>query len=148
MCVRVVCACVCVSVRMCRCVCVCVRVHVCVCTSVGTTFYQVSSISLFFTTAQQFALLQAAKETLTDQDKRHQYDCWRGSGLAMSYHEWCAKKDSVKTVRVCLELNVNTKSTRCLCEHAVSKPNILPTRPNIRFCYSQCTGLPRRRRNP
>ena len=49
-------------------------------------------------TAESFQQIQRAKEILTDPVKRRHYDSWRHSGIAMSYADWSALKDSVKTV--------------------------------------------------
>ena len=46
---------------------------------------------------KEFQLLQMAKSVLTDPVKRKDYDCWRNSGIAISYRDWIAKKDSIKT---------------------------------------------------
>ncbi|XP_071516953.1 J domain-containing protein isoform X2 [Panulirus ornatus] len=37
----------------------------------------------------QFQKLQVAKDTLTDPDKRAQYDRWLNSGITVSYEHWC-----------------------------------------------------------
>ena len=42
-------------------------------------------------------VLLQAKETLCDPQERKIYDDWRYSGIAMSYEQWRALKDSVKT---------------------------------------------------
>ncbi|XP_076060003.1 dnaJ domain-containing protein isoform X2 [Oratosquilla oratoria] len=38
----------------------------------------------------RFQLLQEAKETLCDPEKRAKYDKWKNSGIAMSYKSWCS----------------------------------------------------------
>ena len=55
---------------------------------------------------EKFAKLQKAKEILSDENKRKDYDHWRGSGLAIDYSQWVAKKDSLHTVSasLCLRL--------------------------------------------
>ena len=52
--------------------------------------------ALWFT-VQKFARLQKAKEVLCT-DERAEYDLWRRSGMAMTYEDWCAKKDSIRMV--------------------------------------------------
>ncbi|XP_020782951.1 dnaJ homolog subfamily C member 12 [Boleophthalmus pectinirostris] len=44
-----------------------------------------------------FQKLQEAKEVLCDENKRKNYDLWKRSGVAMTFHDWQALKDSVKT---------------------------------------------------
>nr|XP_039273088.1 dnaJ homolog subfamily C member 12-like [Styela clava] len=46
--------------------------------------------------SQEFALLQAAKEVLTDSEKRKDYDAWRNSGIRIPYNKWRSMRDSVK----------------------------------------------------
>ena len=50
--------------------------------------------------AERFALLQRAKEVLTDDENRKSYDAWRRCGVAVSFKEWCARKECIKTVRI------------------------------------------------
>lgn len=45
----------------------------------------------------EFQKLQEAKEVLCDESKRKNYDLWKRSGVAMTFHDWQALKDSVKT---------------------------------------------------
>ncbi|XP_037084141.1 J domain-containing protein-like [Pollicipes pollicipes] len=45
----------------------------------------------------QFQLLQFAKETLCDAERRATYDKWRSSGLAVSFRDWLGMKDRVHT---------------------------------------------------
>ncbi|XP_045115381.1 J domain-containing protein-like [Portunus trituberculatus] len=45
----------------------------------------------------RFQELQVAKETLTDPEKRAQYDRWLNSGIAVSYEKWCAMKGHMTT---------------------------------------------------
>ncbi|KAG0711667.1 J domain-containing protein [Chionoecetes opilio] len=40
----------------------------------------------------RFQEMQVAKDTLTDPEKRAQYDRWLNSGIAVSYEKWCAMK--------------------------------------------------------
>ncbi|GAU91141.1 hypothetical protein RvY_03455-2 [Ramazzottius varieornatus] len=40
--------------------------------------------------------LQRAKEILTDEKSREDYDTWRRSGISLPYEEWIARKDSIK----------------------------------------------------
>lgn len=47
---------------------------------------------------EYFAKVQRAKDVLTDDQQRKKYDTWRNSGIAMSYDQWCAMRDSVHTV--------------------------------------------------
>ncbi|ELU15225.1 hypothetical protein CAPTEDRAFT_149044 [Capitella teleta] len=47
--------------------------------------------------AKKFALLQQAKEILTDDKGRAQYDKWMRSGLTIPYSEWHARKDTIHT---------------------------------------------------
>uniref|UniRef100_A0A8C4Z6U6 DnaJ (Hsp40) homolog, subfamily C, member 12 n=1 Tax=Gadus morhua TaxID=8049 RepID=A0A8C4Z6U6_GADMO len=44
-----------------------------------------------------FQKLQEAKEVLCDESKRKNYDLWTRSGVTISFHDWQALKDSVKT---------------------------------------------------
>ncbi|XP_072292861.1 dnaJ homolog subfamily C member 12 isoform X2 [Eucyclogobius newberryi] len=44
-----------------------------------------------------FQKLQEAKEVLCDESRRKKYDLWKRSGIAMTFHDWQALKDSVKT---------------------------------------------------
>lgn len=44
-----------------------------------------------------FQKLQEAKEVLCDETKRKNYDHWKRSGVMMTFHDWQALKDSVKT---------------------------------------------------
>ncbi len=50
----------------------------------------------------QFKRLQEAKETLTDPNRRADYDKWRTSGLAISWKEWKAMKGKTHAVRYLL----------------------------------------------
>lgn len=45
----------------------------------------------------RFQELQVAKDTLTDPEKRAQYDRWLNSGIAISYDKWCAMKGHITT---------------------------------------------------
>ncbi|KAK7901711.1 hypothetical protein WMY93_018480 [Mugilogobius chulae] len=49
------------------------------------------------TAVTDFQKLQEAKEVLCDEEKRQNYDIWKRSGVAMTFHDWQALKDSVKT---------------------------------------------------
>ncbi|KAG7279828.1 hypothetical protein CRUP_013738 [Coryphaenoides rupestris] len=44
-----------------------------------------------------FQKLQKAKEVLCNESKRKNYDLWKRSGVTISFHDWQALKDSVKT---------------------------------------------------
>nr|XP_019945743.1 PREDICTED: dnaJ homolog subfamily C member 12 [Paralichthys olivaceus] len=44
-----------------------------------------------------FQKLQEAKEILCNETKRKNYDLWKRSGVLMSFHDWQALEDSVKT---------------------------------------------------
>ncbi|KAM6922242.1 dnaJ homolog subfamily C member 12 [Lycodopsis pacificus] len=44
-----------------------------------------------------FQKLQEAKEVLCNETKRKNYDLWRRSGVTISFHDWQALNDSVKT---------------------------------------------------
>ncbi|XP_022599556.1 dnaJ homolog subfamily C member 12 [Seriola dumerili] len=44
-----------------------------------------------------FQKLQEAKEVLCNENKRKNYDLWRRSGVTISFHDWQALNDSVKT---------------------------------------------------
>ncbi|XP_007895499.2 dnaJ homolog subfamily C member 12 [Callorhinchus milii] len=46
---------------------------------------------------KQFQKLQEAKETLTDVKRRTRYDFWYRSRIAISFHQWEALSDAVKT---------------------------------------------------
>ncbi|XP_063969162.1 dnaJ homolog subfamily C member 12-like [Lytechinus pictus] len=43
----------------------------------------------------KFQKLQQARDTLTDEKLRHEYDLWRRSGLSIPYEAWCATRGSV-----------------------------------------------------
>lgn len=45
----------------------------------------------------EFQKLKEAKEVLCDESKRKSYDLWKRSGVAMTFYDWQALKDSVKT---------------------------------------------------
>ncbi|XP_051937213.1 dnaJ homolog subfamily C member 12 [Hippocampus zosterae] len=45
----------------------------------------------------EFQKLQEAKEVLSNETKRKNYDLWRRSGVAIPFHDWQALNDSVKT---------------------------------------------------
>ncbi|XP_071808355.1 dnaJ homolog subfamily C member 12-like isoform X1 [Asterias amurensis] len=47
--------------------------------------------------ADKFAKLQRARDILTDEKKRKEYDYWRRSGLAVPYTSWIAMKDTMHT---------------------------------------------------
>lgn len=49
---------------------------------------------------EEFQKLQEAKEVLTDEKKRKNYDLWLRSRIAIPFSEWRALSDSVKTVSV------------------------------------------------
>lgn len=49
------------------------------------------------TAVADFQKLQEAKEVLCDETKRKNYDLWKRSGIAMTFHDWQALKGSVKT---------------------------------------------------
>lgn len=53
----------------------------------------------FFLTVADFQKLQEAKEVLCNETKRKNYDLWKRSGVTISFHDWQALNDSVKTVR-------------------------------------------------
>ncbi|KAK7070702.1 DnaJ subfamily C member 12 [Halocaridina rubra] len=44
-----------------------------------------------------FQKLQIAKDTLTDPEKRAQYDRWLNSGISVSYETWCGMKQQMTT---------------------------------------------------
>ncbi|XP_026165371.1 dnaJ homolog subfamily C member 12 [Mastacembelus armatus] len=44
-----------------------------------------------------FQKLQEAKEVLCNEAKRKNYDMWKRSGVTISFHDWQALNDSVKT---------------------------------------------------
>ncbi|XP_074531753.1 dnaJ homolog subfamily C member 12 [Halichoeres trimaculatus] len=46
---------------------------------------------------EEFQKLQEAKDILCDYTKRKNYDLWRRSGVAVSFHDWQALNHSVKT---------------------------------------------------
>ncbi|XP_029925735.1 dnaJ homolog subfamily C member 12 [Myripristis murdjan] len=46
---------------------------------------------------EDFQKLQEAKEVLCNESTRKNYDLWRRSGVTMSFHDWQALSDSVKT---------------------------------------------------
>ncbi|KAL5019397.1 hypothetical protein ScPMuIL_005119 [Solemya velum] len=43
------------------------------------------------------AVLQRAKDVLTDPTERKKYDQWRNSGIAISYSDWCAHRSAIHT---------------------------------------------------
>ena len=49
-------------------------------------------------TVADFQKLQDAKEVLCNETKRKNYDLWKRSGVMISFHDWQALNDSVKTV--------------------------------------------------
>lgn len=53
-----------------------------------------------------FQKLQEAKEVLCNETKRKNYDLWKRSGVTISFHDWQALNDSVKTVRNVLGIDV------------------------------------------
>jgi len=55
---------------------------------------QINILSICF-----WMLLQEAKETLCDPEKRAVYDKWRNSGISMSYKQWLGMKEHVGQVR-------------------------------------------------
>lgn len=52
----------------------------------------------FLILVTDFQKLQEAKEVLCNEAKRKNYDLWKRSGIAISFHDWQALNDSVKTV--------------------------------------------------
>jgi len=54
-----------------------------------------------FWSAKEFEKIQAAKDVLTDDEKRINYDKWRRSGITIPYKNWCGMRDAVHTV--CIE---------------------------------------------
>lgn len=46
---------------------------------------------------EDFQKLQEAKEVLCNEHKRKNYDLWKRSGVEISFHDWQALNDSVKT---------------------------------------------------
>lgn len=51
-----------------------------------------------FFPVEEFQKLQEAKEVLTDETKRKNYDFWLRSRITLPFTEWQALRDSVKTV--------------------------------------------------
>ncbi|XP_028323735.1 dnaJ homolog subfamily C member 12 [Gouania willdenowi] len=49
------------------------------------------------TAVDDFQKLQEAKVVLCDESKRKNYNMWKQSGVAISFHDWQALNDSVKT---------------------------------------------------
>jgi len=48
-------------------------------------------------------LLQEAKETLTNPEKKALYDKWKNGGLSMGYKQWLGMKDHVQQVSFCFD---------------------------------------------
>lgn len=55
-----------------------------------------------FLAVDDFQKLQEAKEVLCNETKRKNYDLWRRSGVTITFREWQALNDSVKTVCIVL----------------------------------------------
>lgn len=47
--------------------------------------------------AEEFAALQRARDVLTDEKKRSEYDYWSRSGMAIAYSTWMSMKESMHT---------------------------------------------------
>ncbi|XP_022105822.1 dnaJ homolog subfamily C member 12-like [Acanthaster planci] len=47
--------------------------------------------------AKRFAELQRARDILTDDKRRQEYDFWRRSGIAVPYSSWISMKDAMHT---------------------------------------------------
>lgn len=84
-----------------------------------------------------FQKLQKAKEVLCNESKRKNYDLWKRSGLTISFHDWQALKDSVKTV--------STSTTTPHKHFLYQIETLFHTNPSF---FSQCTGLSELKRNP
>ncbi|XP_017279846.1 dnaJ homolog subfamily C member 12 [Kryptolebias marmoratus] len=82
-----------------------------------------------------FQKLQEAKEVLCNEDRRKNYDLWRRSGVAVSFHEWQALSDSVKTS---MHWAVRTKKEPMLED---SKPDAaVSSRAEDRRCEKEAFG--------
>lgn len=57
-----------------------------------------SGVFVCFAAVEEFQKLQKAKEVLTDEKKRKNYDLWLRSQIKIPFSEWQALSDSVKTV--------------------------------------------------
>lgn len=60
-------------------------------------FHLTPQSSVFLAVAD-FQKLQEAKEVLCNETKRKNYDLWKRSAVVISFHDWQALNDSVKTV--------------------------------------------------
>lgn len=49
---------------------------------------------------KEFERLQTARDILTDDEQRQNYDKWRQSGIAIPFKKWCGMRDAVHTVGV------------------------------------------------
>lgn len=58
-----------------------------------------------FLAVEDFQKLQEAKEVLCNETKRKNYDLWKRSGVTISFHDWQALNDSIKTV--CLNFGLD-----------------------------------------
>ena len=72
---------------------------------------------MFCETVADFQKLQEAKEVLCNESKRKNYDLWTRSGVTVSFHDWQALKDSVKTV------STSNQEPHTL---SVSNPDLVP----------------------
>ena len=52
-----------------------------------------------FSLAAEFERIQTAKDVLTDDEKRQNYDKWRHSGISIPFSKWCNMRGAVHTVR-------------------------------------------------
>ncbi|XP_052819089.1 dnaJ homolog subfamily C member 12-like [Mya arenaria] len=47
--------------------------------------------------AAEFERIQTAKEILTDDERRQNYDKWKHSGISVTFSNWCGMRDAVHT---------------------------------------------------
>lgn len=64
----------------------------------GSIMCHLRPVFSFSLSVADFQKLQEAKEILCNETKRKNYDLWKRGGVNISFHDWQALNDSVKTV--------------------------------------------------